>query len=343
MTDEVKARVEGRLGLITLDRPKALNAINEPMVEAVHAALDSFAADNRVGVVVIEGAGERAFCAGGDVVRIVEDGKAGSTAYEGFFAKEYRMNAAIARYRKPYIALMDGITMGGGVGLSAHGRYRVATERTLWAMPETGIGMMTDVGGTHALSRLPGRTGMFLGLTGARLDGAEARRVGVATHFVPSDGLEALKGALAAGEEPEKALADAHREPGSARIDVNRDLIDTLFGGESVEQILAALDSDGSDWATKEAQTLRRMSPSALKIVFEGIRRAAGMEIEEALAMEYRVVCRLKSTSDFYEGVRALLIDKDKAPRWSPRTVEEVTPALVASHFEPPPWGDLRF
>lgn len=341
MTD-VLTRTHGQLGLITLDRPQALNALNEAMCVAIHTALNGFALDPAVRAVAIEGAGERAFCAGGDVVQMHADGRAGSPGWERFFATEYRMNAAIARFPKPYIALMDGVTMGGGVGVSIHGSHRVATERTIWAMPETGIGMVTDVGSTYPLAHLPGSLGTFLGLTGARLDGAEALGCGIATHYVPGAGLEVVKAALADGADPDAALAAASIQPPPARLVANRATIDRLFAGETVEAIVAALRTDGGEWATKEAATLATKSPIALKLVFELLRRGvAATDVGEALANEYRVVCALKSGHDFYEGVRAQLIDKDRAPKWRPATLAEVSGADVQGYFAEPPDSDL--
>jgi enoyl-CoA hydratase/carnithine racemase len=339
----VRAETHGHLGLITLDRPQALNALTADMCAAIHAALDGFVAEPNIKAVAIEGAGERAFCAGGDVVTMHRDGRAGSDGWERFFATEYAMNAAIASYPKPYVALIDGITMGGGVGVSIHGRYRVATERTLWAMPETGIGMMTDVGTSYALPRLDGKLGLFLALTGARLDGPECRYANIATHFTHAARLGELKAMLADGVEPQIALDQIAEPPHQARLAQNRDAIDTLFAGENVEGILAALEADGGEWAAKEAATLKRMSPTALKVVFEGLRRGAeATSVAEALRTEYRVVAHMKATHDFYEGVRAQLIDKDRSPKWQPATLAEVSTADVAAHFAEPAGGDLR-
>lgn len=340
--NDVLTDTRGHVGLITLNRPQALNALTEAMCVAIHTALNGFAFDPAVRVVAIEGAGERAFCAGGDVVKMHADGRAGSPGWEAFFATEYAMNAAIARLPKPYVALMDGVTMGGGVGVSIHGSHRVATERTLWAMPETGIGMVTDVGSTYPLARLPGQLGVFLGLTGARLDGAEALACGIATHYLPSAGLEAVKAALADGAPPEAALAAASVAPPPARIEANRARIDRLFAGNTVEAIVAALEADGGEWAAKEAATLATKSPTALKLVFALLRRGAGAaNVGVALANEYRVVCALKHGRDFYEGVRAQLIDKDRAPKWRPATLGEVSDADIAAHFVVPAGGDL--
>ncbi len=332
MTHEVLIETRGALGLLTLDRPAALNALNEAMCAALHEALDDFAADAAVRAVAIRGAGDRAFCAGGDVVTAYHAGRAGTDGWERFFATEYRMNAAIAAFPKPYIALMDGVTMGGGVGVSIHGSHRIATERTLWAMPETGIGMVPDVGSTAVLGRM-GPLGRFLALTGARLDGAEALAAGVATHYAPGDRLDALLDALAAGQAVGDAIGLVAEEPGPARLAGNRAAIDRLFAGGTVEAILSALDADGGEWAAKEAATIRRMSPTACVLALELLRRGAHADVGGALANEYRVVQRLKQGHDFYEGVRAQLIDKDRSPRWHPVRLAEVDAREIAAHF----------
>jgi enoyl-CoA hydratase len=342
MTGGVLTETRGALGLLTLNRPQALNALNEEMCGALHRALDAFARNGEVKAVAIAGGGERAFCAGGDVVTVWHAGRSGTDGWERFFATEYRMNAAIAAFPKPYVALIDGVTMGGGVGVSIHGRYRIATERTLWAMPETGIGMVPDVGSTAVLGRM-GPLGRFLALTGARLDGAEALAAGVATHYAPSHRLGALLDALARGEAVDDAIGRVADEPGPARLDANRGAIDRLFAGASVETILGVLDADGGSWAAKEAATIRRMSPTACKLALELLRRGAQASVMQALVNEYRVVSALKRGHDFYEGVRAQLIDKDRSPRWVPARLEEVGTAEVDGYFAAPEGGDLVF
>ena len=340
MTTEILTERRDALGLITLNRPQALNALNEAMCAALHEALDAFAADPAIVAVAIQGAGERAFCAGGDVVTVARAGQAGTAGWESFFATEYRMNAAIAAFPKPYIALMDGVTMGGGVGVSVHGSHRIATERTLWAMPETGIGMVPDVGSTAVLGRM-GPLGRFLALTGARLDGAEALAAGVATHYAPSDRLPALLDALAGGQPVADAIGLVAEEPPPARLSANRAAIDRLFAGTTVEAILSALDADGGAWAAKEAATIRRMSPTACVLALELLRRGATADVPAALRIEYRVVRQLKHGHDFYEGVRAQLIDKDRAPKWRPVALADVDATDIAVHFEGPDGGDL--
>jgi len=342
MTDDVLFETRGQLGLITLNRPQALNALNRAMCLAIHAQLDAWRDDPAVHIVAIEGSGDRAFCAGGDVVGLYHAGKSGSAEWEGFFHDEYRMNHAIATYPKPYVALIDGITMGGGVGLSIHGPYRVATERTLFAMPETGIGLIPDVGGTHALPRLPGELGAYLGLTGARLKGADSEYAGIATHFCPSERLPALIEALAEGGAIATVLGDFECDTEEPPLAVHRAAIDRHFAGDSVEAILASLDA-GDDWAQAQAATLRKMSPTSCKLTLRALREGAKTDIASALRTEYRVVCAIKQGKDFFEGVRAQLVDKDRNPHWSPATLAEVSDAEVDGYFQPPPGGDLRF
>jgi enoyl-CoA hydratase len=330
----------GRAGLVTLNRPAALNALNRGMCVALHRQLMDWATDPDVQLVMVEGAGDRAFCAGGDVVGLHAAGKAGSPEWEGFFHDEYRMNQAIAHYPKPFVALVDGISMGGGVGISVHAPWRVATERTLFAMPETGIGLIPDVGGTHALARFPGEYGTWAGLTGARVKGGDAVAIGYCTHFTPSAEIEVLKERLAQSHESvAEVLATFDSDPGPLTLPALRDGIDYLFSENQVEDILDKLD-DGDAWAQAQAATIRRMSPTSLKLTLHGLRAAEGATIESALRLEYRMVSAIKNGHDFYEGVRAQLIDKDRNPRWNPASLAEVD---LAPYLEEPAWGDLRF
>lgn len=341
--DEAEVLIErrGRALWLTLNRPKALNALNRPMALAIHRALFEAAGD--AAVVVIEGAGERAFCAGGDVAILGRLGREDRALWEGFFHDEYRLNQAIARLGTPFVAIMDGFTMGGGVGLSIHGPYRVATERTAFAMPETGIGLIPDVGGTHALSRLPGEIGTWLALTGTQLKAADCVYAGIATHYVPSERLGVLCDLLAGGEEPVDEVLDALNDPaGEAPLEAYRDAIDFHFGHDSVEDILASLDG-GDDWAREQAAVIRRMSPTSCKLTLLGLRMGADAEIEEALVTEYRMVCAIRHGHDFYEGIRAQLIDKDRKPLWNPARLEDVSEAEVARHLVAPESGDLTF
>lgn len=340
---EVLIERRGRAAWITLNRPQALNALNHPMALAIHRALIDAAIDPAVERIVITGAGERAFCAGGDVALLGRRGREDRALWENFFHDEYRMNQAIARCPKPWVAIIDGITMGGGVGLSIHGPFRVATERTLFAMPETGIGLIPDVGGTHALAKLPGEIGTWLALTGARLKAADLVYCGIATHHVPSAHLATLKDLLATSHEPvAEILATFDEAPGEAPLAALRDAIDYHFGHDSVEAIVGSLEG-GDDWAREQAATIRRMSPTSCKLSLAGLRMARGVEIEEALVNEYRMVCAIRDGHDFFEGIRAQLIDKDRNPKWNPATLEAVSDDEVARHFEVPETGDLSF
>ncbi len=336
----------GHLGLVTLNRPAALNALNRAMCIALHRQLQDWATDDAVQTVAIEGAGDKAFCAGGDVVGLHAAGKAGSPEWEGFFHDEYRMNQAIAHYPKPYVALVNGISMGGGVGVSVHAPYRVATERTMFAMPETGIGLIPDVGGTHALPRFPGELGTWAGLTGARLRGADTVHIGYATHYTPSAEIPALKDRLAnAHETVEHILKTFDTDPAAAdagaanNISPLRDGIDYHFAHNSVEAILESLD-EGDDWAQEQARLIRTMSPTSLKLTLHALREGESASIEQALRLEYRMVSAIKHNQDFYEGVRAQLIDKDRTPSWSPATLAETD---ITPYLNEPPTGDLTF
>ncbi len=340
---EVLFERRGHALWITLNRLGALNALNHPMAVAIHRALADALADPAVRHVVISGAGDRAFCAGGDVALLGRRGREDRALWENFFHDEYRMNQAIARSPKPWVALIDGITMGGGVGLSIHGRYRIATERTLFAMPETGIGLIPDVGGTHALAALPGEIGTWLALTGARLKAADLIHCGIATHHVPSAHLATLGDLLATSHEPLDALLASFDEaPGAAPLAALRDAIDYHFGHDRMEDIVASLEQ-GDDWAREQAAIIARMSPTSCKLSLSGLRLARGVAIEEALINEYRMVCEIRNGHDFFEGIRAQLIDKDRNPKWSPATLEGVSDADVARHLEMPETGDLTF
>ena len=340
---EVLVERRGHALWITLNRPQALNALNHPMAVTIHRAVIDAMGDHEVQHIVIDGAGERAFCAGGDVALLGREGRQNRALWETFFHDEYRMNQAIARCGKPWVALIDGITMGGGVGLSIHGPYSIATERTLFAMPETGIGLIPDVGGTHALAKLPGEIGTWLALTGARLKAADLRYCGIATHYVPSQHLATLCDLLATSHEPlAEVLAAFDEVAGEPPLVAYRDAIDYHFGHDRMEDIMASLDA-GDDWAQEQAATIRRMSPISCKLSLAGLRAARGVEIEDALINEYRMVCEIRNGHDFFEGIRAQLIDKDRNPKWQPATLEAISDDDVARHFEVPETGDLTF
>lgn len=339
---EVIFERRGRMGLITLNRPKALNALNREMCIAIHAKLEAWREDEGVGVVAITGAGDRAFCAGGDVVGVVRSGQSGSDGWEEFFRHEYRLNHTIATYTKPYVALIDGIVMGGGVGLSIHAPYRVVTEKVLFAMPETAIGLIPDVGATYALPRLPGQIGTWLGLTGARLGAADCCYAGIATHHVRSGRIGALVERLSEGGGVEEALGDFDTHAGETPLEEKRDGIDFHFAHDHVEAILESLRA-GDAWAREQAEVIDRMSPTALKLTLRALRKGAHLDISQALQQEYRIVSATKSGTDFYEGVRAQLIDKDRDPKWRPATLADVDDALLDSYFEQPEGGDIVF
>ena len=341
--DEVLVERRGLALWLTLNRPAALNALNLAMAHTIHRAVFNGVADPEVHRIVIEGAGDRAFCAGGDVALLARRGREDKALYERFFHDEYRMNQAIARALTPYVAILDGVTMGGGVGLSIHGPFRIATERTLFAMPETGIGLIPDVGGTHALARLPGQIGTWAALTGARLKAADCLYAGIATHFVPSERLAVLRDLLADNAEPvEDILETLHSDPGPSSLEALRDGIDFHFGHDSVEDILLNLD-EGDDWAQAQAAIIRTMSPTSLKLSLAGLRANVDASIEDALITEYRMVCEIRNGHDFFEGVRAQLLDKDRKPLWSPARLEDVTDEDVARHLQEPESGDLTF
>ncbi|WP_084418506.1 enoyl-CoA hydratase/isomerase family protein [Henriciella litoralis] len=335
----VIARKQGRAGRITLNRPKALHALNLDMCELMTEALIAWQDDADVELIVVDHAdGTRGFCAGGDIRMLQESGKADGQEAREFFASEYRLNTLIKEYNKPYVALQDGVTMGGGVGISVHGTYRVATPNTLFAMPESGIGLFPDVGGGWFLPRLDGATGMWLALTGARLKGEDVLAAGVATHFAEDpagladklceDGVSALDGLKT---EASRSYAEHQEE------------IDACFGKDSVEDIVAALET-GSDWAKAQAETLASKSPLTLKVAHRQLTEGGKMsDFRENMKMEYRIGGRLVCTENFIEGVRAVLIDKDHKPNWQPPTLEAVTPELVDSFFAPLGRDELTF
>ena len=325
----------GRAGLVTLNRPAALNALTLDMVRELDPLLRSWAEDDGVDRVIVDSAGDRAFCAGGDIRALYEWGLAGDPRAVGFYREEYRLNTLIKRYPKPYIALMDGITMGGGVGLSVHGSHRIATERLTFAMPETGIGLFPDVGGTYFLPRLPGETGIYLGLTGARLKAADAIYCGISDAFVPSDRIDDLRTALIDTRDPDAAIAEFSQDPGDAPIEGSQNDIDRCFNGDTVEEIVGNLGRQDTEWASKARGIIAAKSPTSLKITCRQIREGARLEFEDCMRLEYRMVNRVMAGHDFYEGTRSVVIDKDQAPAWRPATLEEVGDDEVDAYFAP--------
>ena len=324
-------RRQGRIGRITLNRPKALNALDMGMMATISMALSGWCDDPAVEAVVIEAAGGRAFCAGGDI-RLIR-GMAldrNHCGIEAFFAAEYALNLAIARYPKPYVALVDGVCMGGGMGLAVHGAARVATEASLFAMPETGIALFPDVGASYVLPRLRRGYGMYMGLTGARLDGADAAWVGVATHFVARARLSTLGDEIA--EDGVAVLTDAAVAPPRGRMpEVARQV--RCFEAGSVPEIVAALQRAGSEWAQETLAALHAASPSSVLWSHELLRRGAGRTLEECLQAELALTRHATHHPDFLEGVRAMVVDKDRTPHWSPATLADVDPAGIAALF----------
>uniref|UniRef100_A0A8C6LI60 3-hydroxyisobutyryl-CoA hydrolase n=1 Tax=Nothobranchius furzeri TaxID=105023 RepID=A0A8C6LI60_NOTFU len=312
---EVLLEKVGRTGVITINRPKVLNALNLTMIRQIYPQLKKWENDSEVDIVIIKGAGGKAFCAGGDIRAVTEAGKAGGSLAQDFFREEYILNNAIGAYRKPYIAIIDGITMGGGVGLSVHGRFRVATEKTLFAMPETAIGLFPDVGGGYFLPRLRGKLGLFLALTGFRLKGRDVQRAGVATHFVESNKIPDLEKELVDLKCPSNAdiskLLEFHQKQSSLDsekpfvLEKHLSEIDRLFSSSSVEGIMQNLRADGSDFANKQAETLSKMSPTSLKITFKQLQLGAALSLQDVLVMEYRLSQACMRGCDFHEGVRA--------------------------------------
>jgi enoyl-CoA hydratase len=339
VTDDVLINVEGGVGRIRLNRPKAIHALTTQMCEAMSAALLRWLHDPAVEVVLIDHAEGRGFCAGGDVVMLARSGNEDASDAKRFFFAEYRLNHLLFAYPKPTIAIMDGITMGGGVGISQPCDIRIATENTRLAMPETGIGLFPDVGGGWYLSRLPGRVGQFMVLTGARLDGAECHYLNLATHYVEQAGLEALVDRIMAAPGRAKgALGAASSSAPEAKIEANLPQITRLFAADSLEQVLAALEAEESDWARTELATVQSKSPLSckvsLRLLAEGARRAS---FADEMRAEYALAGRVVRTHDFREGVRALLIDKDNSPQWDPPTPEEVTDEMLDVLFAPLP------
>lgn len=342
MTSDVLILQENGLGRIRLNRPKAIHALTREMCETMSEALLAWRDDDRVQAVVIDHAEGRGFCAGGDVVMLARSGADDGSDARAFFHAEYRLNHLLFTYEKPTVAIMDGITMGGGVGISLPCQFRVATENTRFAMPETGIGLFPDVGGGWYLSRLPGRVGQFMALTGARLDGAECKYLGLATNYVDQASLPELIDRL--GKTPDRAsgaIGSFTATLPDARISENQISIAKLFASDQLEEIIAALEADGGDWATTELATLKSKSPLSckvsLRLLAEGAERGS---FAEEMRAEYALASHVVQTHDFLEGVRALLIEKDNAPKWRPAVPEAVLDETLDQLFRPLPPGE---
>ncbi|MBP2477816.1 enoyl-CoA hydratase [Crossiella equi] len=330
--NDVLIRVEGGVGRITLNRPKAINALSDEMLLEMAAALRGWATDDSVRVVLLDGAGERGLCAGGDIRSIHEATRTGDTGPIEFWREEYRLNAAIARYPKPYVAFMDGLVMGGGVGVSAHGSVRVVTERTSIGMPEVSIGFIPDVGGTWLLAHTPGELGTHLALTGTRIGAADAILCGLADQYVPSAALPELA-ALPAERLLVEIAGRAEAAP-AGQLAADREWIDTCYAADTVEQILANLYAHGHPGAEAAAKEIQAKAPTAVKVTLRALREARRLaSLEDALNLEHRLVSKFLTAPDLAEGIRAAVIDKDRNPRWNPATLAEVDAATVDSYF----------
>jgi enoyl-CoA hydratase len=352
---EILFEVRGGVGFVRLNRPQALNALSLTLIESFDAQLQAWAGDPAVHAVVVRGAGERAFCAGGDIRGIWAGGRIAEGSEGGpasmLFRREYMLIRRIKMFPKPYVALIGGIAMGGGIGVCVHGSHRVATERSLMALPETRIGLFPDVGSSYFLPRLAGALGPYLGLTGLRLKAADALHAGLADHYVETARLAELENALAAadwsagaaGEVVGAAIREFESPPGTSKLAEQHAAIDRCFAKPSIEEIIAALEGEGSEWAENTLETLRACSPTSLKVTVAQLRQGAGLDFDQAMIVEYRLSQAFLARHDFHEGIRAMVIDKDNAPRWDPPDLASVTPEWVEAHFAPLGEHELRF
>lgn len=338
MTDEpdgILSRIENGVGFVALNRPKAINSLNQGMVDGLTAVLTAWEQNAAVDAVVLSGAGERGLCAGGDVVAVYHSARADGVEARRFWHDEYLLNGLIGRFPKKYVALMDGIVMGGGVGVGAHANTRVVTDTSKVAMPEVGIGFIPDVGGAYLLSRAPGSLGLHAALTGAPFSGADAIAMGFADHFVPHDKLDTFSKAIAA-DGVERAIAAHAVEPPPSSLAVQRDWIDECYAGDTVIDIVAALRGHDAGIANDAANLIATRSPIALSVTLEAVRRAAKLDtLEDVLAQDYRVSSASLRSHDLVEGIRAQLVDKDRNPKWSPASLAQVTTADVDAYFAP--------
>jgi 3-hydroxyisobutyryl-CoA hydrolase len=340
---EVLFDCNGAARIITLNRPKALNALNLSMVRQIYSQMKKWFNDDKAGLVFIKGAGEKAFCAGGDVLSVTQSAKSGGTIHKEFFREEYMLNYLIGTYKLPYVALIDGITMGGGCGLSIHGDFRVATEKTLLAMPETALGLFPDVGGSFFLPRLPGKLGMMLALTGYRLKGADVFHSGLATHYVESKNIAEIENELIKlpkskcnNERIDKILNKFTPEhvPGFS-LQSHLETVNTTFNGKSVENIIEKLTAKGDDFSKKQVDELMKMSPTSLKVTYQQLINGSVSDFPSVFTMEHRMGYHFLEANDFYEGCRAILIDKDRNPKWKPSKLEDVSVDAVNKYFGP--------
>jgi len=339
MTDQLLISIDNGVGRIRLNRPKAIHALTTEMCVAMIDRLLAWREDDSVVAVILDHAEGRGFCAGGDIAMLASSAKADCSEAEQFFHTEYRLNHLLFVYEKPVVAFIDGIVMGGGVGISDPARFRVATERTTYAMPETGIGLFPDVGGGWFLPRMPGRTGAWLATTGARINGADCLEIGIATHYMASEKLDAVKARIIADPDGLGEILDEMSDtPPASAWQAQRAEIDRLFASDRYEDILGALQTDGSEWAQVQLDTLRAKSPQTIKVALRQMKEGAAFtDFADNMRNEYRIGCHVIRRPDFVEGVRAVIFDKDNAPKWNPATPEEVTDELIDSLFAPLP------
>ncbi len=344
---EILFEERGAAGIATLNRPKALNAVTHNMVRLLHAKLNEWEHNPAITRVILKAAGEKAFCAGGDIRAIYDMGRQGRFKEAVlFWREEYQLNRAIKRYPKPFISWIDGIVMGGGFGLSAHGSHRIAGDKYLFAMPEVGIGFFPDVGATYVLPRVPGMVGRYLAVTGARIKAGDALALGLATSFTPTTLFPALLDELAAGSEVERTIRKFEGPYKAAELDVNRAIIHAAFAQDDVASILRELDrfaEAGSQFAAETAKSMRHKSPTSMAIALEQMKCGGSLTFEDALALEYRIVTNIGAGTDFYEGVRAVLVDKDNKPVWRPARIEDVLKSDIERYFAPSPQFELKF
>jgi enoyl-CoA hydratase/carnithine racemase len=345
--NDVIVRARGALRRLTLDRPKALNAVTLGMAVTMTKRMRAWAADAAVGAVMLDGAGERGFCAGGDIRAIYDAAKSGDPLPQEFWAVEYHLNVMIARYRKPVIAIMDGVVMGGGIGLAGHAAHRVVTERSMVAMPEVGIGFFPDIGASFPLARAPGFTGTYLALTGERMNAADAIYAGLADIHIPSAKLAAIPDALAdcrTADAVRERLAAFSTPPAPGKLEAARAWVDACFGADTVEEIFARLGANKAETAQAALATMRKASPTSLKITLRNMRDAAKFKrVEDCFIQDYRIALACVRGHDMIEGIRATIVDKDRNPAWRPDTLEKVTPEIVARHFAPVGALELKF
>jgi enoyl-CoA hydratase len=337
--NDIATGIEGAAGIVTLNRPHALNALTTAMRSEIAAAFAAWARDPQVYAAVIVSATERAFCAGGDVREMVEWGKSRPDAARRSLAAEYALNWQLDCFTKPTVALIDGVVMGSGVGITLYGTHRVAGERYRFAMPETGIGLFPDDGASWAFARMPDEIGTYLALTGRAIGRADAYRLGLATHCIPAARFAGIRAALGNADPVDPLLDDCHEDPGAGEIEALRPAVARCFRGNSVEAIVAALRSErddagwASDWAEGVLKDLARCSPTSLKVTLRHLRAVGAFDLSATLKQDFRLACRFMQGGDFYEGVRASLIDRDNAPRWQPNRLEDVSDSMIQRYF----------